>query len=95
MIANSYGKTACEVHICAAVSYWPLSPVPLSPITRNLTESVPTGGWTSVLADMAGALTGAGARCCAASACTTAAQISKDHTTATDRPDTVFMIGSG
>jgi hypothetical protein len=29
------------------------SPVPLSPMTRNFTESLPTGGWTSVAADIA------------------------------------------
>ena len=54
MIANSYGKAACAFHICAPVSVCARSPVPLSPITRNLTESLPIGGCTSMAADIAG-----------------------------------------
>ena len=50
MIANSYGKTECAFHICAPVSVCARSPVPLSPITRNFTESLPIGGCTSMAA---------------------------------------------
>ena len=36
MMANSYGNTLCDFHICCAVSTWARSPVPLSPMTEEL-----------------------------------------------------------
>src|SRR5687768_3440651 len=43
MMTNSYGKTARDAASRAATSYCAFSPVPVSPITANLTESCATG----------------------------------------------------